>query len=311
MEQLRIGTRGSALARAQAEHVARLVREADPAFEVQIQVIAVSGDRGPDEDAPRPADKSRWVDAIEDALLAGEVDLAVHSAKDVPGHLAEQLALVGAPPREDPRDVLCGAAGIDSLPPGARVGTSRLRRAAQLRAQREDLDVVPLRGNVDTRLRRWREGGYDAIVLAAAGLRRLGLLDDSAAPVDPAVLVPAPGQGTLALQARADDTRATRLAASISDPQALSALEAERALVRTLEAGCRTPLGAHATPLSGGRLALEVFVGLPDGSAWARDRLAGSEDRAAALGESAGARLLAAGAAGLLRQAEEMAVAGG
>ena len=314
MARLRIGTRGSALARAQAEHVAGLVRGTDPALVVEIEVIAVSGDLPAGNGArSAPADKSRWVDAIEDALRAGRVDLAVHSAKDVPGRLAPGLVLVGAPPREDARDALCGAPGLDDLAPGARVGTGSLRRAAQLRSARDDLEVVPARGNVDTRLRRLAEGRCDAIVLAMAGLRRLGR-EDAGVALDPALLVPAPGQGTLALQAREDDDAAARAAAAISDLHALAALEAERALVRALDAGCHAPLGAFARPVPAGRgegLELSVFVGLPDGSAWVRDRLTGSLDRAAALGEAAGERVLAAGGGDLLRAAEELAVAGG
>jgi hydroxymethylbilane synthase len=307
---LRIGTRGSALARAQAEHVAGLLRGADPALDVELQVIAVSGDRANAANGSGPTDKSRWVDALEQALLAGTVDLAVHSAKDVPGRPAEGLALVGAPAREDARDALCGAAGIADLPPGARVGTGSLRRAAQLRALRADLDVVALRGNVDTRLRRL--GDHDAIVLALAGLRRLGRSGAADAALEPEQMVPAPGQGTLALQAREEDEGAARAAAAISDAEALASLEAERALVRALDAGCRTPLGALARPIGGDRddlLELTVFVGLPDGSAWVRDRLVGSRDRAAALGEGVGARVLAAGGGELLRRAEELAAA--
>ena len=310
MTSLRIGTRGSALARAQAEHVAGLLRRADPDLEVEVETIVVSGDQAPAASNGARADKSRWVDAIEDGLSLGAIDLAVHSAKDVPGQLAPGLALVGAPAREDPRDALCGATDLQDLAPGARVGTGSLRREAQLRALRADLTVAGLRGNVDTRLRRLGEGGYDAIVLALAGLRRLGLESAAGAALDPAVVVPAPGQGTLALEAREDDGVALRAAASISDGDALAALEAERALVRTLDAGCHTPVGAHAGLVNGG-LELSVFVGLPDGTAWLRDRLVGSRDRAAALGEAVGERVLAAGGGDLLRRAEEMALADG
>lgn len=314
MAALRIGTRGSALARAQSEQVATLLRAADSSLEVQIEVIVVSGDR-PGSPNGAAADKSRWVDAIEVALLSGRVDLAVHSAKDVPGQIADGLILAGVPAREDPRDALCGAAGLDELPSGARLGTSSLRRAAQLRSLREDLEVIALHGNVDTRLRRLSEGGYDAIVLALAGLRRLGRDADAGAALDPAQLTPAPGQGALALQARADDPLAVTAAATITDGKALAAVEAERALVRGLEASCHTPLGAYARPIAGaGRgelLELSVFVGLPDGSEWIRDRLAGSRDRAAALGEAVAARVLSAGGGEMLRRAEEMAVAHG
>jgi hydroxymethylbilane synthase len=312
---LRIGTRGSALARAQADHVADLLRASDPALEVEVEVIVVSGDRGAATSNGAPADKSRWVDAIEEGLLVGAVDVAVHSAKDVPGLLAPGLALAGAPAREDPRDALCGAGSLEELRAGARVGTGSVRRAAQLRALREDIEIAELRGNVDTRLRRLGEGGYDAIVLALAGLRRLGRESEAGARLDAERVVPAPGQGTLALEAREDDAVALRAAAAISDGATLAALEAERALVRTLDASCHTPLGAYARPISGDRggdhLELNVFVGLPDGSAWLRDRLAGSRDRAAALGVAVGERVLAAGGGELLQRAEAMAVEGG
>jgi hydroxymethylbilane synthase len=190
-----------------------------------------------------------------------------------------------------------------------------VRRAAQQRAIREDLVIAPLRGNVDTRLRRLGEGGYDAIVLALAGLRRLGRGNEAGAPLDAERIVPAPGQGTLALEAREDDALALGAAAAISDDGALAALEAERALVRTLDASCHTPLGAYARLLAGAggrddRLELSVFVGLPDGSAWLRDRLVGSRDRAAALGEAVGERVLAAGGGELLQRAEAMAAQG-
>jgi hydroxymethylbilane synthase len=243
----------------------------------------------------RPAggieDKSRWVAGIEGALLAGEIDLAVHSAKDVPAVLPAGLALIGAPARADARDALCGASCLDALAPGARVGTSSLRRMAQLRALRPDLDLRELHGNVDTRLRRLAAGDFEAIVIAMAGLDRLGL--DGGAPLDE--LVPAPGQGTLALEARAGDEAARQAIEGLRDPGSEAALAAERALVEALGAGCHTPVGAHAAP---GGLALHAFVGLPDGSAWIRDELAGDEPEA--LGRELARRLLSAGAGEML-----------
>jgi hydroxymethylbilane synthase len=281
---LRLGTRGSPLALRQAAIVA-----AGAAAPLETVVIATGGDRG------EGSDKRRWVDAIEDALLAGEVDLAVHSAKDVPGELADGLELAGAAAREDPRDALCGAPSIAALASGARIGTSSLRRTAQLRALRDDLDVLELRGNLDTRLRRLAEGDYDAIVLAAAGLRRLER--GGWAAIDE--LVPAPGQGTLAIEARAGDDRVAQAIAPLRDARAERALAAERALVRRLGAGCHTPLGAHARELGGGRLALSAFVGAPDGGRWIRDEQAGEDPRS--LGEAVAERLLACGAGELLR----------
>jgi hydroxymethylbilane synthase len=293
---LRIGTRGSALARVQAEHVAGLLRERLPDLRVQTIVITVSGDErltdgpGPATATAIPQDKTRWVDHIEEALRADTIDLAVHSAKDVPAQLGDGLALLG------------------DLASGARVGTSSVRRAAQLRALREDLQVLDLRGNVDTRVRRLTEGAFDAIVLAYAGLRRLGLADETGwdpailGPLDADAFVPAPGQGTLALQGRHDDADTALAAQAISDRRALAALTAERALT--------SEVGAYAS-WDGAResLSLSAFIGLPDGSAWIRDRLDGSAADPVALGRAVAERLQAVGAEELLRRAEEMALA--
>jgi hydroxymethylbilane synthase len=286
---LRIGTRGSALALAQASLVADMLAE-----ETELVPIATSGDRRVGED------KGRFVKEIEEALLAGEVDLAVHSAKDVPSVLPDGLAIVGVPERADARDALCGAESLGALPSGAVVGTSSLRRRAELLALRPDLDVRELHGNVDTRLRRLNDGDYDALVLAAAGLARLGRASDGV-PLDD--LVPAPGQGCLALEARADDGRAREVAASVTDSAALCCLTAERAVVGEVDASCRTPIGVHARLLDGA-LSVVAFVGLPDGSRWIRDDVDGDPDRPAELGRTAAERLLSAGAAELLRAAE-------
>jgi hydroxymethylbilane synthase len=287
---VRIGTRGSALALAQARWVASLLPD-----EAELVTITTSGDRVP---APG-GDKARFVKEIEEALLTGEVDLAVHSAKDVPSELPEGLAIVGVPERADPLDALCGAPSLDSLGERAVVGTGSLRRRAQLLALRPDLDVRELRGNVDTRLRRLADGDFDALVLARAGLARLGREAEGAVLPE---LVPAPGQGCLALEARADDPSAAASAAAVTDRSALVRLTAERSLVTALEATCHTPVGAHAK-LEDGRLTLTAFAGLPDGSVWVRDELAGDATQPADLGEAVGGRMLAAGAAEVLREA--------
>ncbi len=279
---MRIGTRGSALALAQAQPIA-------DALGGELVVITTTGDR--DRAA---GDKGRWVSEIERALQADEVDLAVHSAKDVPAVLLDGLAIVATPPRADARDALCGADALDDLAEGARVGTSSLRREAQLRALRPDLDVAELRGNVDTRLGRLREGRYDAIVVAMAGLERLGRPADGR-PLDD--LLPAAGQGTLALEARADRKDVRAAVAPLADGDALAALRAERALVRALEADCDTPVGAHAVS-DGSGLRLRAFVGRPDGSAWVRDERTGADPES--LGAEVAQRLLAAGAAEVL-----------
>jgi len=282
---VRIGTRGSALALAQARLVAGLL-PGDP----EIVPITTSGDRS------ASGDKARFVKEIEEALLAEEIDLAVHSAKDVPAQLPDGLAIVGVPERADARDALCGAGSLDDLPEGAAVGTSSLRRRAQLMAARPDLKVSDLRGNVDTRLSKLAD--YDAIVLASAGLARLGRGGEGT-PIAADRLTPAAGQGCLALEARVGDERAATAAASVTDRDALVRLTAERAVVGALEADCHTPVGAHAT-LADGHLTLAAFVGRPDGSAWVRDLLEGDSGAPARLGEEMAGRVLAAGGSQLL-----------
>jgi len=237
------------------------------------------------------------VKELEEALLDGRADLAVHSAKDVPGELPAGLSIVGVPERADPRDAICGAAGVAAIPEGAVVGTSSLRRRSQLLAVRPDLVVEDMRGNVDTRLKKLRERQYDAIVLARAGLDRLGV--DEGEPVDAETLTPAPGQGCIALEARSDDDAVRQLANAITDRRALVELTAERAAVTALDATCHTPVGAHAQ-LDGDALTLDGYAGLPDGSAWIRDRVEGDAGGPSALGRELADRMLAAGAAALL-----------
>ena len=289
---IRIGTRGSALALAQSGLIVDALAELGA--EAELVSITTSGDKGAVQE-----DKSRFVKEIEEALLGGEVDLAVHSAKDVPGELPEGLAIVGVPERADPSDALCGAPSLQQLVEGARIGTSSLRRRAQLLASRPDLDVVDLRGNVDTRLRKLADGGYDAIVLAAAGLARL----DRASEGNPIDLTPAAGQGCLALEARTGDEEIAELAANLTHPDSLVCLTAERALVTALDATCRTPVAAYAR-LTNGALTIDAFVGLPDGSAWIRDELEGDPEDPAALGLQIARRLIDAGAEDVLAQAE-------
>lgn len=305
---MRIGTRRSMLALAQAELVAQLLGDCE------VIPILTSGDRG-----EAPGDKSRWVRELEQALLSEEIDLAVHSAKDVPGELADGLSLLGAPARAAVEDALCGASSLDGLDPGARVGTSSLRRAAQLRCAREDLEVVAMRGNVDTRLRKLAAGEFDAIVLARAGLQRLGREAAIGAVLDPSSFVPAPGQGTLALQGRTGDSWVRQAVQEITDARAFASLIAERAVARELSATCHTPLGAHAWPAAGGdasdqaegALRLRAWVGLPDGSAWASDELVGRLDDPEPLGRDLAGRLRLAGAGEMLEHAQEMATLAG
>jgi hydroxymethylbilane synthase len=291
---IRLGTRGSALALAQA----RLVAERLP--DARLVPITTSGDRG-----GRGGDKARFVKELEEALLEGEVDLAVHSAKDVPSELPAGLSIVGVPERGDTRDALCGARSLGELGFGAVVGTGSLRRRAQLLALRPDLDVRGLRGNVDTRLRRLGEGSFDAVVLALAGLERLGRgAEGSPLPE----LVPAPGQGCLVLEGRTDDEGVIAAAGALTDREALIRLTAERALVGGLDASCHTPIGAHAE-LVDGVLRLTAFVGMPDGSHWIRDAYDGDPAEPGALGRAVADRLLGAGAGDLLAAAERSAAA--
>jgi hydroxymethylbilane synthase len=288
---MRLGTRASALALAQARWVAERLERAGIAAE--IVEITTLGDRG-----AAVQDKSRWVSELERALQDGRIDIAVHSAKDVPTELPEGLELVAVPARADARDAICGAASLAALAPGAVIGTSSVRRAAQIRALRDDVEVVELRGNVDTRLRKLAEGQADALVLALAGLQRLGREAEAGGTLDE--FVPAAGQGALALEACAGAVASAALAA-VTDAAALACVDAERQLVHALGASCNTPVGAHARFCDDGRLQIDGWVGLPDGSAWLRDTVAGSP---IGIGLECAERMLAAGAAQLLAQAE-------
>jgi hydroxymethylbilane synthase len=287
---MRIGTRASALALVQAHWVAARLGP-----ESELVEITTTGDR-----ARGLGDKSRWVTELEAALLDGRIDIAVHSAKDVPTDLPDGLGLVAFSPRADPRDALCGAPSLGELAPGARVGTSSLRRAAQLRAQRPDLVVTELRGNVDTRLRKLADGQADAIVLAAAGLERLERLGSVGAFLDE--LLPAAGQGALAVEAAAGFDPAA--VSAVHDPLTAACVTAERDLVAALGASCNTPVGAYATPAGDGEVRMRAWVGLPDGSVWAADDLVSAAE---SVGRKVAERLIAAGADELLREAEVMA----
>jgi hydroxymethylbilane synthase len=289
---VRIATRGSALALTQARWVAERLGGAE--------LVEASSDG-------EPGDKSRFVRGVERVLLAGEAEIGVHSAKDLPSGMPEGLEIAAVPKREDRADVWIGTgSSLDDAPEGARVGTASLRRRAQLLAARPDLRVEEIHGNVDTRLRKLEEGELDAIVLAAAGLRRLGRADEIgfAIPVDQ--MVPAAGQGALALQVRAEDETTIEAAVPVNDLDAMRELTAERTVVALLDATCASPLGASASVL-GGRMTIEAFVGLPDGSEWLRDRLEANVEEPALAGAELVQRLLGAGARELLDRAEEMA----
>jgi hydroxymethylbilane synthase len=288
----RIATRGSLLAKTQAGLVAEMLGGSE-LVEVTYQ--------GPADD------KARFVRGVETALLRGAAEVGVHSAKDLPGEEVEGLEIAAVPPREDPADVWIGVgATLDDVPEGARVGTASLRRRAQLLAARPDLRVEELHGNVDTRLRKLAHGELDAIVLAAAGLRRLGREDEIGFALDAATMVPAAGQGALAIQVRSGDAESAAAARAIGDGDALREFSAERAVVALLEASCATPLGVHAR-VAGERLHLDAFVGLADGSEWLRDRFEGDAGEPVAAGRALAERLLSAGARDILDRAEREA----
>jgi hydroxymethylbilane synthase len=288
--RLRIATRGSALALTQARWVADRLGGAE--------LVEASSDG-------EPGDKSRFVRGVERVLLAGGAELGVHSAKDLPSEMPEGLAIAAVPAREDPVDVWIGPGdSLEDAPEGARVGTASLRRRAQLLAARPDLRVEDLHGNVDTRLRKLAEGELDAIVLAAAGLRRLGREAEIGFRIEPERMVPAAGQGALALQARLGDEATSGAVAALSDLDAMRELTAERIVVALLEASCATPLGVHAQ-VEGERLRIEAFLGLPDGSEWLRDRLEASAEEPSLAGAELAKRLLDAGARDILDRAEE------
>ncbi len=254
-------------------------------------------------------DKARFVRGVERALLDGEADVGVHSAKDVPAELTDGLMLAAVPPREDAGDAWIGVgSSLEDVPEGARVGTASLRRRAQLLASRPDLQVSELHGNVDTRLRRLGEGELDAIVLATAGLRRLGRQDEASFALPEDWMTPAAGQGSLLLQVRDGDERALRVVEPITDGPALRELTAERTVVSLLGATCNSPLGVRGrTEPPSDRMEITAFVGLPDGSEWIRDGIEGDSTEPTLLGAELAKRLLDAGARDILDRAEAMA----
>ncbi len=296
MSRVRIGTRGSALALWQANHVKD--RLTALGHQVELRVIVTTGDRVLDRRLENVGGKGAFLKEIEEALLARDVDLAVHSLKDVPIALPGGLALCATLERADPRDAyLSRGAKLAALPAAARVGTTSLRRQALLRALRPDLGLEDLRGNVDTRIRRLREGRFDAILLAAAGLTRLGRSDEITECLDPRAFVPAPGQGAIALECRADDAAVREAVASLDHAPTARAVTAERAFLAALGGGCNVPLGAHAFA-DGEQLELVGFVAAVDGSTVLRGETRGTQP--AAVGEALARVLLERGARPLL-----------
>jgi len=301
VENIVIGTRGSALALLQAEWVAALLRRHHSGLFVQIERIVAPADAAPDVPISRLGTKGLFTKTLEDALLTGHIDLAVHSLKDMSSAPSPGLSLAAIPQREDPREAFVSAlaGALAELPDGARVGTGAPRRRAQLLYLRPDLRITEIRGNVDTRLRKLHEGQYDALILAAAGLHRLGRGNAITSYLDPSVMLPAGGQGALGIQARAGDARVHEMVAPLADRAATLCCTAERRLQEVLEGGCRVPIGALAS-LDGDVLTLEAVVATEDGARMVRDRLSGPADQPRALGERLAARLIEQGAAEIL-----------
>lgn len=292
---LRLATRGSALALAQSRLVVEGLQAAWPELRVELVTVVTEGDRRRDVPAASLGGKGIFTAAVQQAVLDGRADLAVHSAKDLPAAQVPGLVLAAVPRRADPRDVLVGRSrltGLDDLGPGARVGTGSPRRVALLHWLRPDLELVPIRGNVDSRVRRVHGGELDAVVLAAAGLRRLGLAGEAAVPLDPEAFIPAPGQGTLAVEAREDDTRALGLLSALTHRPSRVALRAERSFLRRLGGSCTLPAGALARPTDAGPLEIQGFLSGLDGKGLVRERLRGPADDPEGLGRALADRLL-------------------
>ncbi len=316
MSKLILGTRGSKLALTQSEMIAAQLRALHPGLEVELQVISTKGDRILDVALSAVGDKGLFVKELEQALLANEVDFCVHSSKDLPSLIPDGLTLAAFPERADPRDVLVTplragqVASLDGLRQGAVVGTSSLRRASQLRALRPDLDLHDVRGNVDTRLRKLAEGQYEALVLASAGIVRLGLVGENgrvtsdgaefvAWPIPAEQMLPAVTQGTLAIECRADDTNTIALLAVLDHATSRAAALAERAFLRRLEGGCQVPIAAYAV-VAGDTLTLRGLVGSLDGQTVVRGERADASANAETLGTDLAEDLIAQGASDIL-----------
>jgi hydroxymethylbilane synthase len=300
--RLRIGSRGSQLALWQANHISALLRARG--HEVEIEIIHTTGDKITDVPLAMVGTKGGlgkgiFTKEIEDALAAGRVDLAVHSLKDLPTDLPPGFEIAAITEREDPRDAFCSrhCTNIEDLPKNARVGTSSLRRQAQLKAIRPDLDIHPLRGNVDTRLRKLEQGQYDAIILAASGLKRLGKTELVKQIIPAEIMCPAAGQGALGIEIRAGDTATRNHLEFLNDPAARAATTCERALLNRLGGGCQVPIGALAEAKKG-KLHLESVVADPDGSKVLRDSRDGNDPEQ--LGNEAGTALLNRGGDAIL-----------
>lgn len=302
-----LGTRGSDLAMYQAQSVAWLLQKSHVELSVKIRKISTSGDKILDAPLSRIGNVGLFVKEIETALLSEEIDLAVHSCKDLPTDVPEGLTISAYGKREDPRDVFIGSAdSLDDIPIGGRIGTSSLRRRSQLLSLRPDLEMVDIRGNVDTRIRKIEEQGLDGTLLAAAGVKRLEREDEIAFYFSVDEMVPAVGQGVIAIETRADDAAIEKLVSVHNHEDSGVAVRAERALMKRLEGGCQVPIGGHAT-VHGNTLQLRAFLGSVDGSRFIRDRIEGSLAEAGDLGIKLAERMLDAGGSEILEEVRESA----
>lgn len=297
--RLRIGSRGSQLALWQANHIASKLQQRG--HEIEIEVIHTTGDKILNVALSKVGAKGMFTKEIEEALASNQIDLAVHSLKDLPTELSSSFEIAAIPAREDPRDAFCAVrfASMGELPRGARVGTSSLRREAQLKAHRADVVVHPLRGNVDTRLRKLEAGEYDAIILALSGLRRLGRSEMVREIIPAEAMCPAAGQGALAIEIRAQDVAVRDALAFLEDGTARAETDCERALLRKLGGGCQVPIGASAK-WENGELRLQAVVASPDGAELLRESGVGENPQA--LGEEVGEKLLQRGGDKILEQ---------
>lgn len=302
MARVVVATRGSQLALWQARHVSECLKSLDPSLEVELSIIHTRGDKILDVPLSQVGGKGLFVKEIEEALMDGRADLAVHSIKDVPMVLPDGLILGCVPKREDFTDCLCSEkyASLEDLPIGSKIGTSSLRRQAQLLGLRPDLEIVSLRGNVDTRLKKLKEGQFDAIVLASAGLKRLGLSAPFMSALPPALFVPAVGQGALGIECRADDARVLKLVGRLEDAETRVCVTAERAFLAQLEGGCQVPIGAHADLGEDGTISLDGLVAETDGSKLFRKKLTAPKEEAESLGRDLAELLKARGAGAIL-----------
>ena len=294
--KLTIGTRQSLLALWQSNHIAALLREKYPECEVVLKKIVTKGDRILDVPLAQIGGKGLFTKEIETDLLDGTIDLAVHSLKDMPTVLPDGLCLTAITERANERDAFVSNkyASFEELPLGAVIGTSSLRRKAQLLAARPDLQIMDLRGNVDTRLRKLDEGLYDAVILAAAGLERLGHGDRITALIPPDVCLPAVGQGALAIEARTADSEVRDMLAFLNDLPTKQATDAERAFLGLVEGGCQVPIGVHAD-VAADEIKIEAIIAALDGSTVLRDTITGNAEDAVTLGQQLGKKMLAAG----------------